>query len=173
MPKYCIDCGKVKKSDTGERCRDCMFKNPEYKEKLRKKSLENGNKPPIKFGNKHALGMKHTKEWKDERSKSWLGDKNPRWKNGITPLREAIRHCFKYRQWRSDIFTRDEFTCRECGRKGGIIHPHHIKSFNRILEEYKIKTLQDAFNCEELWNINNGITLCKECHTKTDSYLKG
>lgn len=30
----------------------------------------------------------------------------------------------------------------------------------------KRKTLEDAENCEELWNINNGRTLCKSCHIK-------
>ena len=25
---------------------------------------------------------------------------------------------------------------------------------------------------KELWNINNGITLCLDCHKETDSYLK-
>lgn len=40
-----------------------------------------------------------------------------------------------------------------------------------IIRENNIMTLTDAVKCEELWNINNGITLCKECHKKTDSYL--
>jgi len=38
-------------------------------------------------------------------------------------------------------------------------------------QKYIVKRiLEQAVNCEELWNINNGITLCKECHKKTDSY---
>lgn len=34
----------------------------------------------------------------------------------------------------------------------------------KIQEENNIKTLEDAENCEELWNINNGRTLCRNCH---------
>ena len=42
------------------------------------------------------------------------GSKNNKWKGGITPLVQQIRHCFKYRQWRSDVFTRDSYVCVLC-----------------------------------------------------------
>lgn len=104
-----------------------------------------------------------------------LGSKNPSWKGGITPIMKAIRMSFKYRQWRSDIFTRDDWTCRECNKRAKrgeilIIHAHHIKEFYKILEEYNIRTLEEALICEELWDINNGLTLCTDCHKKTKSY---
>lgn len=38
------------------------------------------------------------------------------------------------------------------------------------IEENKIKTFDMAMECEELWNINNGQTLCRPCHTKTENY---
>jgi len=86
------------------------------------------------------------------------------WKGGVTKLNGQIYNSFKYRQWRSDVFTRDDFTCQECGRIGGKLNAHHIKSFVSILQKYEITTLQEALECEELWNINNGTTLCKKCH---------
>jgi len=86
------------------------------------------------------------------------------WKGGITPLRPQIINNFKYRQWRSDVFTRDDFICQECGQKGGKLNAHHIKSFSSILQYYEITTLKEALDCEELWNINNGITFCRKCH---------
>lgn len=96
-----------------------------------------------------------------------VGNKNANWCGGITLLRKQIRDCFKSRQWRSDILTRDNFTCQKCGQHGGKLEVHHTpKTFAIIIKEYKIKTLQDALDCEELWNINNGITLCKKCHHK-------
>lgn len=95
-----------------------------------------------------------------------LKEKNINWKGGITPLRMQIRHSFKYRQWISDVFTRDNFTCQNCGTKGCILNAHHAKSFSKIIEENKITTFEQALGCEELWNINNGKTLCERCHNK-------
>jgi len=33
-----------------------------------------------------------------------------------------------------------------------------------------INSLEEALNCEELWNVNNGRTLCRKCHNKTKTY---
>ena len=30
----------------------------------------------------------------------------------------------------------------------------------------KITNYKEALECEELWNLENGLTLCKECHKK-------
>lgn len=92
------------------------------------------------------------------------GSNNHNWNGGISPLAEKIRKHFKYRQWVSDIFTRDNFTCQECGQIGRKLNAHHIKSFSLIFQKYEITTLEEALECEELWNINNGITLCVKCH---------
>jgi len=114
-------------------------------------------------------GKHHSIEARIKISETKKGKNNPQWKGGITSLRERIEKYITYRQWRSDIFTRDDFTCQECGQRGGYLHAHHIKSFSSILQFYEITTLKEALNCEELWNINNGITLCVECHKKTYS----
>lgn len=37
----------------------------------------------------------------------------------------------------------------------------------RDIYRHKIKSFEEANNCEELWNINNGKTLCRKCHDKT------
>lgn len=93
------------------------------------------------------------------------GESHPNWKGGFTPLRRRIEGTFKYRQWRSDVFTRDDFTCQNCGRRGGKLNVHHVKPFAYIMELNDIKTFEQAMDCEELWDINNGITCCKECHS--------
>lgn len=96
------------------------------------------------------------------------GAKAGNWKGGITSVnhgfRRAIAGMFEYRQWRSDIFTRDNFTCQKCWRQGGELHAHHKKRFQVIIDQYKITTMEQAAICAELWDINNGITLCVDCH---------
>jgi len=149
----------------------------DWKEAARKRMLGEKN---------HFYGKKHTPEsierirednlknprkyWKGKRRVDMLKEKHWWWKGGITPLRISIRECFQYRQWRSDIFTRDDFTCQICGKRGGKINADHIKSFSLILAENYIRTIEDALDCEELWNINNGRTLCEDCHHNTDTF---
>jgi len=124
-----------------------------------------------KIGNKYSLGYKQKLETRIKHSEALRGERAPHWKGGITPLAMRIRRSFKYRQWRSDIFTRDDFTCQKCGRRGGCkLNAHHIIPFNLIMELNDIKTFEQAMDCEELWNINNGITLCEKCHRQTDNW---
>ena len=79
-----------------------------------------------------------------------------------------VRHCFKNRQWRSDCFTRDNFTCQNCGVRGGNLEvDHYPKMFSVIFQENNINSLEEALNCEEFWNLNNGRTLCQRCHNRT------
>lgn len=118
----------------------------------------------------YTKGLKFSEETKRKMSESHRGKKSSFWQGGLTKISTNIRHSFKYRQWVSDVFTKDDFTCI-CGKRGCYLNAHHIKSFALILKENNIKTLEDALNCEELWNINNGQTLCKDCHKKTDNYL--
>jgi hypothetical protein len=131
------------------------------------KGIWKNGKKPIPPSNK---GKKFSLEHRRKMSEAHLGAKHHLWKGGITPIVISIRNCFKYRQWRSDIFTRDDYTCSNCGSRGVRLEVHHIKSFSTIMEDYKIKTLDDGVNCEELWNINNGVTLCKECHNITTNF---
>ncbi len=100
-------------------------------------------------------------------SNSHKGELNPAWKGGITTLVMSIRTCEKYINWRTQVFGRDNFTCRECGKRGDWLEAHHIKSFASIVQENNIKTFDNAMICNELWGINNGITLCIKCHNKT------
>lgn len=115
------------------------------------------------FSDEHKRNISNTKLGKKNPNLS--GEKHHQWKGGITPLTKLIRHTFENRQWISDVFHRDDFTCQKCFIRGGNINAHHIKQFSVIFKEYNIQTLDEAIKCRELWNLNNGITLCKKCHT--------
>ena len=95
------------------------------------------------------------------------GEKNPNWKGGITPVTISIRESEKYKEWRTAVFKRDNYTCRECDITKCYIEAHHIKSFGELLKENNILTLPEALAENALWNIENGKTLCTKCHEKT------
>ena len=102
------------------------------------------------------------------------GEKHFNWRGGKTKLREKIRKSKEYNAWHLSVFVRDKFTCQHCGRTKCWVEVHHDKiSFAELVEKYKIKTVKDAINCPEFWDTNNGITLCRKCHRKTDNYFKG
>lgn len=142
--------------------------------KIKMSEAHKGNKVSdetrIKMGIAHIGNKGNRTPWTIERKKKisskWIGKNNPRWKGGITSLTKTIRHLLEYREWRLMVFGRDNFTCQKCSKRGCYLHAHHIKSFSSIMQYYEITTLEEALECAELWNINNGITLCKECHKK-------
>ena len=117
-------------------------------------------------------GMKFSIEHRKKISESRKGNKCHFWKGGRLSLNKQIRELFEYRLWRSDVFTRDDFICQHCGEKAGNLRAHHKKQFSEILDEYKIKNIDEAMNCNKLWDINNGITLCINCHRLYHKHLK-
>ena len=87
------------------------------------------------------------------------------WKGGITPLVLQIRHCFKYKDWVRECFKRDDWKCQLCNNRGGRLEADHFPvKFSTLFYENKINTLDEALNCEDLWNLDNSRTLCKICH---------
>lgn len=107
------------------------------------------------------------KPWVAERMRNMTGENSLNWKGGVTPLRRRIRASAEYDRWRKRVFERDDWTCRECGKRGGNLEAHHIIEFYRIIDGHRITTFEDAMRCEMLWGIENGVTLCRECHNKT------
>ena len=137
----------------------------EHRKKLSLYNLKN----PIRYWS----GKKFSQETRKKISDSHLKnkEKNHNWKGGIILLNEKIRKCFQYRQWRESIFRRDDYTCQKCGNRGGILNADHKKAFALIIIENNIKTIEEAIDCKEFWDVNNGRTLCeKPCHRETENY---
>jgi len=84
------------------------------------------------------------------------GERHYNWQGGLTSLNAKIRNSLEYKLWRDAVFARDNWTCVWCGQHGGQLHVDHIKPFSLFPE------LRFA--------IDNGRTLCVDCHQKTDSY---
>jgi len=88
-------------------------------------------------------------------------------RKGNTLLFEAIRKCFKYKEWHKQILLRDNFTCILCQRRGGKLEvDHYPKMFNEIIKENQILNIEKALKCIILWETENGRTLCVDCHRK-------
>ena len=99
-----------------------------------------------------------------------IGKKHHNWKGGITKLHERIRKLPEYMKWRSDIYRRDKWICKTCNKFGGVLNVHHILGFSKILKSENINNIEKTRNCKKLWDINNGITLCVDCHNLTKSH---
>lgn len=130
---------------------------------------EHGIPKYIHGHNKPHKGKTFDEQYRKKLSDSHIGqigDKSSNWRGGITPVVRMIRYSNEYYEWRLQIFGRDNFTCQSCGVRGIYLEAHHIKSFSKIITEYNIKNIQDALNCNLLWDLNNGITYCLECHNK-------
>ncbi len=125
--------------------------------------------------------LKHTQEYKDKMSELMSGERNPNFgKTGKNhpkwtedkkhPFHKAVRSLHEYKKWRTDIFKRDNFTCADCGESKIYIEAdHHPERFIDIIRKNEIDSIEKAVKCEELWDIENGRTLCKKCHKEKHS----
>jgi hypothetical protein len=154
-----------------------LWENPSYREKmsvahLGQKAWNAGKKGEQVAWNK---GKKWKTETKAKMSKARIGkepankgkksniskDKHWNWKGGINDVNDTIRKSLEYRLWRTAVFERDNYTCVWCGIKSIsgiaiILHADHIKPF--------------AYYPELRFAIDNGRTLCINCHKTTETY---
>ena len=84
-------------------------------------------------------------------------------------LKLKIRNATKYLNWRLSILKRDNFACKIChtsvkGNKSLRLEAHHAKTFDEICKENNVSTVEQALECKELWNVNNGFSICYTCH---------
>ncbi|MCK9319482.1 NUMOD3 domain-containing DNA-binding protein [Methanoculleus sp.] len=159
---------KISKTLTGR-------KNPEHSERMKGRipwnkgliGVMKPNKTSFKKGlitwNKGKKGTYSTGERSIE-TKLKISLARLRNSNGKKTLRTRLRATGTYENWRKSIFERDDYTCQLCKKRGDKIVAHHITHFISILNKNKIDKFEQALKCKELWDINNGITLCEKCH---------
>lgn len=81
------------------------------------------------------------------------------WELTDKQLNKRQRGSEQYQTWRTDVFKRDNYTCQHCNKLGGELNAHHIKCW----KDYK----------KLRFKIENGITLCLECHKVEHKKLRG
>lgn len=83
-------------------------------------------------------------------------ENNGNWKGGLTGRRKADLTTARYKKWRTRVFERDDYTCIACGTRGGQLCADHIQTW--------------AHNPELRYSVDNGRTLCEDCHKLTYYY---
>jgi len=97
--------------------------------------------------------------WQEDNYKPKRGKDCPFWLGGRMAFlseNEQIRKSSEYRKWRKDCMERDHYTCQLCGVIGRRLQVDHIKPFSLFPELRFV--------------LENGRTLCEDCHKKTETY---
>jgi endogenous inhibitor of DNA gyrase (YacG/DUF329 family) len=166
--KNCPNCDKefvvnIKNPTTKYCCHECAVNHL-----FRGKKLSEEHKLKIKLNHSHYwIGKKHTEEQIKKETvglkKYQSGSNHWNWKGGITPLLRKLRFVKKYYVWRTTVFERDRYTCVLCGQISGKLNADHIIRFAELVYKKDWK---------KLWDVDNGRTLCVDCHRRTDSYAR-
>lgn len=143
--------GKTHSLETMERLRAANIgrvHSAEHREKVSKSLLGNQRAK----GNHFSLTMEQC----NAISKRQIGSTNSCWRGGATSEHARIRSSAQYVAWRNSVYERDNYTCQDCGMRGGYLHAHHVKPFSSYPELR--------------FEVSNGLTLCADCHKFTDTY---
>ena len=80
-----------------------------------------------------------------------VGEKSARWLDGKSLERDRARLGTQLKEWRINVFKRDNYTCQHCGENKKL-HAHHI--------------IEWAKEESSRFDIDNGLTVCVICHGK-------
>ena len=104
---------------------------------------------------KKLIGRKLSEECKNKmkgKRPAFSGKNNPNWNSNLTDEERMIKRNYpEYKEWRKLVYERDNYQCQICGdKRGGNLNAHHIESY--------------ANNSDKRILLENGITMCEECH---------
>lgn len=131
IKRDCIVCGK-QVTYGFKYCRK-HYMNEEIRQKISK-------------GNKGKVG------WNKGLTGIWTGNKNPKWKGGITPETNKRVGRKIWIKIRKQVYQRDNNSCQHCGKTNCLLVAHHKIPYRISKDD----------------NLNNLISLCSVCHTKEE-----
>ena len=111
------------------------------------------------------------------------GENHHNWNGGVAALRSLV-HVILKPVWIDPIMRRDNFTCQECGTRGGEMNVHHLQSYSSIrdsvlsqhphlnLHKFADKKRAALLIVEE-HDLEDGVTLCVDCHVNAHKLNSG
>ncbi len=109
---------------------------------------------PWNTGKRYQTGTKKSEEECAKLSERMKGEGNHHWKGGTTAKGVVLRRGVE--DLRSDIYARDNYHCRLCGKRGAKLSIHHI--------------LPVWARPDLVCDPENMVTLCRSCHLKVNNH---
>ena len=154
IENVCVVCGtKFKSTVTSKYCsRKCQGLDSENKIKT---ECSICGKEIYRIPAMIARHKRHycSENCKNEGFSKYYSGENAYWYNSNKSEEERIvgRKIPSYFRWRRLVYERDNYCCRICGcKENDKLNAHHIMNYSEY-EELRV-------------DVNNGITMCKECH---------
>lgn len=126
------------------------------------------NRSGIFYCNNQCFGIEQKRKWDNNthplirRQPSKKGKESTNWNDDFTKKVRDIRNSPENYQWKKSCLERDDFKCIICNDDSKTVH--HKIPMAYFISKYNLTSKEDAKNCKGLYDINNGVTLCKEHH---------
>lgn len=85
------------------------------------------------------------------------GPAHPRYK-GNRRGRECETSRYQYKVWHKAVLAKDNYTCQDCGERGGRLTAHHVQAWAKVPELR--------------YDVSNGVALCYPCHDKRHGRMR-